>query len=148
MIKNMIRRAVVPATLLVAGAVVGAGLLHVRDARAAAGGGKVFEIRTYYTHPGKLDALNARFRDNTIRLFEKHHIKSVGYWVPTDDPRAGTELVYIISHESRDQAKKNWDAFRADPEVRQVMQASEVNGKIVSKVESVYLEATDYSPLK
>jgi hypothetical protein len=144
---NMYRRVVIPTTLLVAGAVIGAGALHIREARAAAGG-KVFEIRTYYTHPGKLDALNARFRDNTLRLFEKHHIKSVGYWVPADAPLAGTELVYIISHESRDEAKKNWDAFRADPEVRQVMSASEANGKIVSKVESVYVEATDYSPLK
>lgn len=147
MLKNMYCHVVIPTTLLVAGAVIGAGALHIREAHAAAAG-KVFEIRTYYTHPGKLDALNARFRDNTLRLFEKHHIKSVGYWVPTDAPLAGTELVYIISHESRDEAKKNWDAFRADPEVRQVMSASEANGKIVSKVESVYVEATDYSPLK
>jgi hypothetical protein len=147
MLKNLYRRAVIPTTLLVAGALVGAGVLKMHDAHAAAGG-KVFEIRTYHTNPGKLDALNARFRDHTLKFFDKHHIKNVGYWMPTDAPLAGGTLVYIISHDSRDEAKKNWAAFMADPEVRQAFSASEANGKLVSKVESVFVEATDYSPLK
>ena len=107
--------------------------------------GKVFELRTYTTNEGKLDALQARFRDHTTRIFKKHHMTNVGYWVPLDKPNT---LIYIISHPSREAAKANWDAFRADPEWQKVQKESEANGKIVAKVESVYMEAADYSPIK
>jgi len=107
--------------------------------------GKVFELRTYTTNEGKLDALQARFRDHTTRIFKKHHMTNVGYWVPQEKPNT---LIYIISHESRGAAKANWDAFRADPEWQKVQKESEANGKIVAKVESVFMDATDYSPLK
>jgi len=145
--KLLSRRWVLPSGLLIAGMLLGSGLQFVRDAHAAASA-KVFEIRTYTTNPGKLDALNARFRDHVLKLFEKHNIKSVGYWLPQDAPLAGTTLIYIVSHASREAAKKNWDDFRADPEVREVMNASEVQGKIVAKVDSVFAEATSFSPLQ
>jgi hypothetical protein len=107
--------------------------------------GRVFELRTYTTNEGKLDALQARFRDHTIRIFNKHGIHSVGYWVPEDKPNT---LIYIVSHPSREAAKQNWDAFRADPEWQKVAKESEANGKIVVKVESVFMDPTDYSPMK
>lgn len=109
---------------------------------------RVFEIRTYTTEPGKLPTLLTRFRDHTTRLFEKHGMTNIGYWTPTDEPRSKNTLIYILAHESREAAKKNWDAFQHDPDWIKVKQASEADGKIVAKVESVYTEATDFSPIK
>jgi hypothetical protein len=110
--------------------------------------GRVFELRTYTCNEGKLEALQKRFRDHTTKLFEKHDMKNIGYWVPQDAPRSQNTLIYIIAHSSRDAAKKNWDDFRKDPEWQKVQSESEANGKIVSKVESVFMDATDYSPMK
>ena len=118
------------------------------EAASAAAKNRVFELRTYYTNEGKLPDLQARFRNHTMKLFQKHGMKNVGYWVPQDAPASANTLIYIISHESRDAAKKSWADFVADPEWKKVREASEANGKIVSKVESVYMDATDYSPMK
>lgn len=110
---------------------------------------RCFEMRTYYAAPGKLEALNARFRDHTCALFRKHGMENVGYWIPTDADKGATNtLVYILAHKSREAAKASWESFRNDPEWKKVQQASEVNGKLVTKVESVFLGATDYSPVK
>jgi hypothetical protein len=109
---------------------------------------RVFELRTYYANEGKLEDLKARFRNHTLKLFEKHGMKNIGYWVPQDAPASKNTLIYVISHASRAQAQKNWDAFRADPDWTKVRDASEVNGKLVSKVDSVYMDATDFSPMK
>jgi hypothetical protein len=109
---------------------------------------RVFEIRTYTTNEGKLDDLHARFRDHTMRIFEKHGMTNIGYWVPMDEERSKNTLIYIIAHESRDAAKANWAAFQKDPEWQKVRAASEENGKLVSKVESVFATPTDYSPIK
>lgn len=109
---------------------------------------RVYELRTYTSPDGKLETLLTRFRDHTTKLFEKHGMKNIGYWIPQDEPQKKNTLIYIISHESREQAKKNWDAFRADPAWQKVQKASEVNGKIVQKVESVFMDATDFSRLK
>lgn len=110
--------------------------------------GKVFELRTYTTNQGKLDALQARFRNHTIKLFEKHGMTSIGYWVPEDAPLLSNTLIYIIAHPNREAAKKNWAEFRGDPDWLKVKAESEAAGQIVSKVDSVYLKATDYSALK
>ena len=110
--------------------------------------GKVYEMRTYTAPDGKLPNLQARFRDHTIRIFNKHNMKSVGYWVPQDAPAKDNTLVYIISHDSREAAKKNWADFQADPEWKKVSAESQVDGPIVSKVVSVFMDATDYSPIK
>lgn len=107
----------------------------------------VYELRTYTTNNGKLDALHARFRNHTVDLFKKHGIESVGYWVPTDGPRSKNTLIYVIKHESRDAAKASWGAFIADPQWKKVFKESRVDGPLLSKApESVYMEATDYSP--
>src|SRR3954469_20587802 len=106
---------------------------------------KVYELRIYYSPEGKLDTLHARFRDHTMRLFEKHGIQNVGYWVPIDNKE--NKLAYIIAHPSREAAKENWAAFFKDPEWQKVAKESEANGKIVAKVESYFMELTDYSPM-
>ncbi|HEY4233639.1 MAG TPA: NIPSNAP family protein [Lacipirellulaceae bacterium] len=109
---------------------------------------RVFEIRTYTAEDGKLDALNARFRDHTTKLFEKHGMTSIGYWIPADEPRSKNTLIYILAHPSRDAAKQNWEEFGKDSEWQKVKAESEADGKLVTKVESVYVNPTDYSPLK
>jgi hypothetical protein len=107
----------------------------------------VLELRIYTCEPGRLEALHKRFREHTTKLFEKHGMKNVAYWTPTDEPRSKDTLIYIVQHESREAAKKSWDAFRADPEWMRVRQESESGGKILAKPpEAVYMTATDYSP--
>ena len=135
---------------LVAGVVLGAGLMFANGALRAADAppARVFEIRTYHTFPGRLDALHKRFRDHTRRVFEKHGMTNIGYWVPQDAPAHDNTLVYIISHASREQAKVNWAEFSADPEWKKISEESQKDGKIVEKVESVFVDATDYSPIK
>ena len=115
---------------------------------ANAQGRKVFELRTYTAPDGKLNDLVARFRNDTLRIFEKHGMDNVGYWLPTDAPASSNTLIYILAHDSRDAATKSWAAFREDPEWKAVAERTQANGPIVSKVESVFLEATDFSPLK
>ena len=124
------------------------GHVYGRAAADAAKPNRVFEIRTYTTEDGKLDALLARFRDHTTKLFEKHGMTNVGYWVPQDEPKSKNTLIYILAHESRDAAAKNWDAFRNDPDWNKVRTESEASGKIVNKVESVFADPTEFSPLK
>ena len=107
----------------------------------------VYELRTYTATPGNLDKLLARFRDHTLRIFEKHGMKNLGYSVPTDKADgAGEKLVYLIAHTSREAAKQSWKNFSADPEWKEVSAKSQIAGKIVAKVESVFLTPTDFSP--
>ena len=106
----------------------------------------VYELRVYHANEGKLDALLARFRDHTIAIFDRHGMKSVAYWTPTDEPLKGRTLIYILKHPSREAATANWKAFRDDPEWVKVSTASEVNGKLVEKVDSTYMTLTDFSP--
>ena len=125
-------------------------LLTVVSTLRAAEAPGVYELRTYYTEPGKLDALLARFRDHTLKLFENHGIANLAYWVPMDaKDGAGAKLVYLIAHQSREAATASWKDFNADPEwqsVRKASEAPEAGGKIVTKVESVFLVATNFSP--
>jgi NIPSNAP len=105
---------------------------------------RVFEMRTYYAAPGKLEALHARFRDHTVRLFAKHGITNVGYWVPIENPES--KLVYVLAFPDRDAAKASKKAFGSDPEWQTAYKASEVDGKLTAKIESVFMTATDFSP--
>ena len=109
---------------------------------------RVFELRTYTTHPGKLDALKTRFRDHTVKLFEKHGMTNIGYWVPQEAPLADNTLIYIVAHSSREAAKKSWDGFRNDPDWVKARTASEAAGPINIKVESVYMNPVDFSAIK
>jgi hypothetical protein len=116
---------------------------------AQSGGAKsdiVYELRVYHANEGKLDALMARFRDHTDAIFKRHGMKSVAYWTPTDEPLKGKTLIYILEHPSREAAAANWKAFHDDPEWVKVSTASEVNGKLVEKVDSTYMTLTDFSP--
>src|ERR1039457_5494503 len=110
--------------------------------------GRVFELRTYTCNEGKLPDLLARFRNHTTRIFERHGMTNIAYWVPQASPASQNTLIYVIAHASREAAKKNWDEFRHDPERQKVQKELEANGKIVSKVESVFMDPTDFSPMK
>jgi hypothetical protein len=106
----------------------------------------VYELRVYHTFPGKLPDLLTRFREHTVKLFEKHGIKNVVYWTPVDEPAKSSTLVYVIQHPSHEAAAANWKAFQEDPEWVSVRDKSEANGKLVEKIESTYLSLTDFSP--
>lgn len=129
--------------------VVGFGIfwagLSIGQEKAA--NGRLYELRTYTTLPGRLPALHKRFADHTIRIFARHGIKSEMYWTPTDDARKDNTLIYILSHESQEAADKNWKEFQADPEWVKVREASEADGKILAKPpERVFMHLTDFSP--
>jgi hypothetical protein len=132
----------------IASAMAGAQGMAQAAAQSGAGSdeGAVFELRVYHTYEGKLDDLLARFRNHTITIFNRHGMQSVGYWTPLDEPLKGKTLFYMLKHPSRDAANANWNAFRADPEWKQVSAASEANGKLVEKVDSTFLKLTDFSP--
>ncbi len=109
-------------------------------------GPAVYELRVYHASEGKLDDLLKRFREHTTRIFEKHGMKNIAYWTPLDDPLKGKTLIYILAHPSREAAVSNWKAFSDDPEWQNVRDASEVNGKLVEKVDSTFMTLTDFSP--
>jgi hypothetical protein len=105
---------------------------------------QIYEMRTYDAEPGKFDRLNARFRDHTLKLFARHGMTSVGYWA--EEEVANGRLVYILAYPGREAREASWAAFRADPEWQAAAKASEVDGKLVAKVTSVFMRMTDYSP--
>ena len=106
----------------------------------------VYELRIYHAAPGKLGELLARFRDHTIKLFDRHGIKSVAYWTPVEEPQKSNTLVYILQHPSREEAAANWKSFQDDPEWKSVRDKSELNGKLTDKIDSTFLVLTDFSP--
>lgn len=105
---------------------------------------RCFEMRVYYAAPGKLDELHLRFREHTCALFEKHGITNIGYWTPIENP--DTKLVYVLAYPSKEAREASWKAFMADPDWQAAYKASEANGKLVTKVESTFHTATDFSP--
>jgi hypothetical protein len=115
-------------------------------AAAPATSSTVYELRVYHANEGKLDALLARFRDHTIKIFAKHHMRSIAYWTPTDDPAKTNTLIYILEHPSREAAKTNWKAFEDDEEWKSVRAKSEESGKLVDHVDSTYMALTPFSP--
>jgi hypothetical protein len=109
---------------------------------------RAFELRTYTCLPGKLPDLLTRFKDHTCALFEKHNITNIAYWTTVEKDTTQPKLVYIVAHPSEEIAKKSWDAFRNDPAWIAVRDASEKPGKIVEKIESVYLKPLPFSTIK
>ena len=143
---NISRRYLVGFGLTLLGLGFTAGAIWIPNTVQAQSSGKVFELRTYTTNDGKLPNLQARFRDHTRRIFEKHGIENVGYWVPQEMPNT---LIYIISHDSRQAATDSWASFRADPEWTEGARASQVDGQILAKApEFVFMDATDYSAIR
>jgi len=106
---------------------------------------RIYELRTYTTHPDKLDELHNRFKNHTVQLFSKHGMVNVGYWIPVDKDNT---LIYILSHKSREAAEKSWGGFRNDPDWQKAYEASRADGPLVSNVESVFMKATSYSQIR
>jgi hypothetical protein len=109
---------------------------------------RFFELRIYTANPGKLEALNKRFREHTNKLFVKHGMQLVGYWTPADGPESQNTLIYVLAYPSREAREASWKAFQDDPDWKAARAESEKNGRLVEKVESKYLNPTDYSPIK
>lgn len=109
---------------------------------------RVFELRVYTSTEGRLDDLEARFRDHTIRIFGKHEMEVIGFWTPTDEDGSKNTLIYILAFESQEARGAAWQAFGADPEWQKVAEESGKNGRILAKVESTMMAPTDYSPMK
>jgi len=129
-------------------AVLALMIVGIAPSRADDVAQRVFEIRTYTTAEGKLEDLHRRFREHTMKLFERHGMVNIAYWTPQDPKLASNTLIYVLAHNSRQAAADNWAAFSNDPEWQRVRAASEANGKIVIKVESIFMQATDFSPMK
>lgn len=117
-------------------------------ARVSADSNRVFELRVYHAVPGKVPELETEFRDKVTKLFAKHDLKPIGFWKPVDGAYADNTFIYIIAHPSRDAAKEHWDAFRADPAFQAMMKAQQGDAKIVEKVDSTYMDPTNFSPMK
>ena len=128
-----------------------AGLARAEDRAAVQGESshRVFELRTYYTNDGKLADLHTRFRDHTCALLKKHGAELIGFWTPLDEKDGkGAKLIYLVAFPSREAAAKTWKEFGEDPEWKRAYAESHKNGVLVKKLESVYMEPTDYSALK
>jgi hypothetical protein len=108
----------------------------------------VFELRLYHVNDGKMDALKARFGDHTDAMFKRHHMKSIGYWVPEDAPYSQNLFVYILEHPSREEARRNWAAFQADPEWIKVKAESETRGPLTNHIDSYCMDPTSFSAMK
>src|SRR5580692_5712607 len=128
-----------------AGSLMTARLAHMDHVRADSN--RVFELRIYHTVPGKLPALESRFRDIYSKLLAKHDLQVVGYWVPEGAPAWDNTFIYLVAHSSREEAKKNWDAMRADPATQEMLKSEEAN-KLVEKIDRMYMRPTDFSPMK
>ena len=128
-----------------AGSLITARFAHIAHVRAD--GNRVFELRIYHTVPGKLPGLESRFRDIYSKQLAKHDLQVVGYWVPEGEADWENTFVYLVAHSSREEAKKNWDAMLADPEVQEAIKSEEAN-KLVEKIDRAYMRSTDFSPMK
>lgn len=137
------------AVIAVAMFAAGFGARGTIDSAHAQSGDRIFEMRTYTAAPGRFEALKARFRNHTTRLFEKHGMTNIGYWIPADAPNSENTLIYILAHSSREAAKKSWADFQGDPEWQKVAKESQMDGKILLKSpESVFLTPADFSKIK
>jgi heme-degrading monooxygenase HmoA len=128
--------------------VLAIALVCLLSSSARAAETKIYELRIYKTNPGKLEDLLARFRNHTCKIFERHGMENIGYWVPLDDDKGAKDtLIYVIAHKDRDAAKASWAAFRNDPEWKAAQKKSEENGKILAQPpEAIFMDLADFSP--
>jgi hypothetical protein len=129
----------------IAGSLITACLAHIDEVRADSD--RLFELRVYHTLPGKVPALELRFRNIASKLLAKHDLKVVGYWVPEGSPDWDNTFIYLVAHSDREEAKKNWDAMMADPELQQLIKSEQAN-KLVEKIDVTYMRPTDFSAMK
>lgn len=108
----------------------------------------VYQLRVYWSPPGKAEAMHARFRNVTLPLFARHKMKVVGFWTPTPRTEESGDLVYILAFPDAAAVDAAWTAFRADPEWQAGKAASEVDGPIVSRLTNTLMDPTDYSPMQ
>jgi hypothetical protein len=106
--------------------------------------GKLYEMRIYYAPEGKLNDLHSRFRNHTLKLFEKHGMENIGYWVPMENTE--NKLIYILAFPNKEAREKAWKDFIDDPAWKKVHVASERQGKLVDRIESILMKTTDFSP--
>jgi len=146
-------RWIVVATALVyfaAGSLLTAHWMRLREVRADSH--RVFQLEIYHAVPGKVPALEDRFR-SASKLQAKHGLYVVGYWVPEDakftqtNPAFANTFVYLVVHASQEEAKAHWDAFHADPAFQQYVQ-SEKAEPLIEGVDSTFMRPTDYSAMK
>lgn len=128
-----------------AGSLITARLAHMDQVRADSN--RVFELRIYHATPGKVAALETRFRNTAAPLLAKHDLKAVGYWVPEDAPQSENTFIYLLVHASREQAKKNWDAMRADPAFLEMLKTEQAE-TLVQGIDSTYMRPTAFSAMK
>jgi NIPSNAP len=107
----------------------------------------VYELRLYHVNEEKLDDLKTRFANHTNAFFERHNMKSIGYWSPEDPPSSRNLFIYILEHPSRQDAEKNWAAFQADPEWQKIKAESEKNGPLVDHIDRYFMDPTSFSAL-
>ena len=127
------------------GAAVVFGLTTVSQSKAS-GPNHVYELRIYHAAAGKLDALKARFGDHTDTIFKRHNMKSIGYWIPQENP--DNLFIYVLEHPTRAEGEKNWDAFQKDPEWLKVKADSEKDGVLNQKVDRTWMNPVEFSKLK
>ena len=129
------------------GSLFTARLAHLGQVRADSN--RIFELRVYHAVPGKVPALESQFRDTTSKLLAKHDLKIVGYWVPEGTPAWDNTFIFLVAHSSREEAKKNWDAMRADPDFQELIREnSDPATKLVEKIDVTYMRPTDFSLMK
>ena len=128
-----------------AGSLLTARLARPNEARADSN--RVFELRVYHAVAGKMPALESRFRDKTSKLLAKHDLNVVGYWVSESAPPSNDAFIWVLAHASREQAKRNWDAMRTDPEFQELVKSEQAD-KLVESADSTYMRPTDFSPLR
>ena len=129
----------------IGGAAVTLGFTHLSGSTSSQ---HVYELRMYHVNEGKMDALVARFGDHTDAIFKRHNMKSIGYWVPEDAPYSQNLFIYVLEHPSREEARKNWAAFQADPDWKKVKADSETQGPLTKQIDSYFMDPTNFSALK
>ncbi len=140
---------IVPTMKLLLSFLCGAGMMFAVNALHGSNPSHhVYELRLYHVNPGKMQALVDRFGNHTDRIFKRYNMRSVGYWVPEDAPSSQNLFVYVLEHPSREEAKKNWDAFHDDPEWKTVKAESEARGPLVDHIDDYFMDPTSYSAVQ
>jgi hypothetical protein len=127
------------------GSLMTAGVGRIDAVRAD--GSRFFELRIYHDVPGKLPVMEARFREKTSKILARHNLKVVGYWVTVDASASENSFIFMLAYQSREDAKKNWEAVRSDPEFQEIEKAEQAE-KTLEKAELIYMRPTDFSPMK
>jgi NIPSNAP protein len=125
------------------GSLATARVAQLRQVRADST--RLFELRVYHALPGKLPVLESRFRDKTSKILARHNLNVVGYWATEEG--SDNSFIFLLAHESREEAKKNWEAMRLDSEFQDIVKSEQAE-KTLEKADVTYLRPSDFSPMK